>query len=296
MKRSVVMATILLSFMIFVFGCQENSKALGTNGVDVGGSASGKNQLRVTYVDVGQGDSEIVKLPDGKTILIDGGSKGKSDEVMAELNRQNIKTIDYLFITHPHEDHIGGLVEVVKKYKIGDIYMQKASTNTMVFRNFLAAIKAKGEKVKTIKEGGYLIGDKGSKLSLQSFNENLASYKELNNYSIILRLKYGSTSYLFMGDAFDSIEKKLVKSGYDIESDVLKVSHHGSRYGSYSGLLSSVRPKYSVVSVGGHNRYDHPNMATITRLKRVSKVFMTDENGTVVSTTNGKTLTIKGAR
>jgi competence protein ComEC len=299
MKRSgIILSVIIIAVLSIVMsGCSEKN-GVSANVKDAGGeSATPGKQMKVEFIDVGQGDSELIMLPDGKTILIDGGSKGKSDEVMAELDKQKVKSIDYLFVTHAHEDHIGGLPDIIRNYDIGSVYMQKASTNTAIFRDLLQSIKDKGETIKTIREGQLIIDDKDLKLSLQAFNEKAKTYSDMNNYSIVLRLVYGKTSYLFMGDAFTEIEKKLIADNDNLKSDVLKVSHHGSSYGSSLEFLKEVDPRYAVVSVGENNRYDHPHQETVDKLKGIcDKVFYTDENGTVTSTSDGVTLTIKGAR
>jgi competence protein ComEC len=190
--------------------------------------------------------------------------------------------------THPHEDHIGGLDTVISNFGVEKIYMPKASSNTRTFEDVLLAIQDKGLKVTT--------PDPGSSFSLGQAEftilaPNSGSYSDENNYSIVLKMVYGNTSFLFTGDAEEIPEKEMLSAGYDLDADVLKVGHHGSSYSTSDKFLTSVSPKYSIISVGTGNQYGHPAQSTLDKLTAAGvEIYRTDESGTIIATTDGSTI------
>ncbi len=245
--------------------------------------------LKVHFLDVGQGDSIFIELPTNETILIDASIKDASNKIINYLREENVSKIDYVFATHPHSDHIGGMSAVIKAFDIGQIYMPKAVTTTKTYENLLLTIKDKNLKIKTAKAGNTIIDTDDLKLVVLAPNQD--SYESLNNYSIVLKLTYKEKSFLFMGDAETLSEKEITG---DIQADVLKVGHHGSRTSTSQAFLNKVNPSYAVISVGLNNDYKHPHQEVIDRLEKKNiKIYRTDQNGDIMFTTDGYNIDVK---
>lgn len=247
------------------------------------------NQLKVHFINVGQGDSTFIELPNGKNVLIDGGTRSNGQTVLEYLNDLKVETIDYLIATHPHEDHIGGLVNVVKKYNIGKIYMPDKAHTTIVFEDLLLVIQEKGYSIKKAQAGDVLFEEEG--LSMKILAPSGMSGSNLNNYSVANRLVFGDTAFIFTGDAEQKSEKDMVESGYDLEADVLKIGHHGGDTSSISSFLSAVNPDYGVISAGENNQYGHPHANVMNRLADHGiRTFRTDQDGTIIASSDGETI------
>ena len=245
--------------------------------------------LKVHFLDVGQGDSIFIELPTNETILIDASIKDASNKIINYLREENVSKIDYVFATHPHSDHIGGMRAVIKTFDIGQIYMPKAVTTTKTYENLLLTIKDKNLKIKAAKAGNTIIDTDDLKLVVLAPNQD--SYESLNNYSIVLKLTYKEKSFLFMGDAETLSEKEITG---DIQADVLKVGHHGSRTSTSQAFLNKVNPSYAVISVGLNNDYKHPHQEVIDRLEKKNiKIYRTDQNGDIIFTTDGYNIDVK---
>ncbi len=248
-----------------------------------------ESDLEVHFIDVGQGDSILLKS-DGKTMLIDAGDNKYGKGVVSYLKSKGIKKIDYLVGTHPDADHIGGLDVVISNLDIGKIYMPKKQNNTKTFEDVLTAIAAKGLKVTAPKVGSSI--DLGSaKVTIMG---PTTTYDDNNNNSIVVKVTHGENSFLLTGDAELDAEEDMVASGEDLSATVLKVGHHGSHSSTSQSLLKKVDPTYAVISCGVNNKYGHPHTETMTYLKRANvKVYRTDEQQTIIMTSNGKDLSIK---
>lgn len=250
---------------------------------------SGK--LIVHYIDIGQGDAELMQLPNGQNILIDAGTNAASADLVAYLNRQGIKKIDYLVATHPHEDHIGGMDDVIQSFDIGRIYMPRVTTTTKSFEDVVDAIKAKGLNITPGKAGMSILDEDGLEISFLAPCGN--SYEDLNNCSIVTRVQFGSTSFLFTGDAEDLSENEMRRAGANLQADVLKVAHHGSYSSTSVDFLRAVAPRYAVITVAADNDYGHPHQITLNKLVNFGvEVFRTDEKGTVIISSDGNNLLI----
>lgn len=246
-------------------------------------------ELKVHFLDVGQGDSIFIELPTNETILIDASIKDASDKIINYLKEEKVSKIDYVFATHPHSDHIGGMSAVIKAFDIGQIYMPKAVTTTKTYENLLLTIKDKNLKIKTAKAGNTIIDTDDLKLVVLAPNQD--SYELLNNYSIVLKLTYKEKSFLFTGDAETLSEKEITG---DVEADVLKVGHHGSRTSTSQAFLNKVNPSYAVISVGLNNDYKHPHQEVLDRLEKKNiKIYRTDQNGDIIFTTDGYNIDVK---
>lgn len=248
------------------------------------------DELVVHYIDVGQGDSTLIELPNDESVLIDGGTRGSGQVVADYLDQEGIEHLDYLIATHPHEDHIGGLVQIVKDYSIGDIYMPKVNHSTQVYENLLQAIADKGYRISSPGVGEFMIDEDYLTMNVLAPAEEMTG-SNLNNYSIANRLVYGDTSFLFTGDAEKKSEEYMVENGYDLRADVLKVGHHGGDTSTIESFLAKVKPTYGVISAGIDNQYGHPHANVLDRLANQGvDIFRTDEQGTIVARSDGKTI------
>ncbi len=245
----------------------------------------------VKFVDVGQGDCEIVMFPNGKTMLIDAGTTSAEDTLPEYLRNLGIEKLDYIIGTHPHEDHIGGLDAVIKSFDVGQIYMSKAETTTKTYKDVLTAIKNKGVTINTAKAGKVIIDDDSIKAELLAPNSD--KYEELNNYSAVLKLQYGETSFLFTGDAEVLSEEEMMRNfgKAKLNSDVLKMGHHGSSTSSSEEFFNAVSPDTAVISCGIDNDYGHPHREIRSLLEKYNTtVYRTDQNGTITAISDGQNI------
>lgn len=246
--------------------------------------------LSVKFIDVGQGDSELVLLPNGKTMLIDAGEKASSNQLLAELKNSDVETIDYLIATHPHADHIGGMKTVVKSFKIENVYMPRCDHNSQTYLSLLEAISDKNLKINTVKAGLVIFDEPDLKAEFLAPNSD--TYKDINNYSAVLKLTYKKNKFIFCGDAEALSEKEMLSSGFDLSADILKVGHHGSTTSTTSEFLDAVNPSCAIISCGINNSYQHPHVKTLEKLNAKNiKVLRTDEMGTITIYSDGERLT-----
>lgn len=254
-----------------------------------------KNDLIVRFLDVGQGDAIFITLPGGSSMLVDAGTKAAGDGVVSTIEALGVKKIDYVVFTHPHEDHIGGAVAVLKAFDIGQIVMPRTSHTTQTYENLLDAIAAKALTVTEAKAGKVIIDGENLKTWLISPGK---TFQELNDMSAVLALKYGDRTFIFEGDAGEEAEAAMtLSSSVQLpKADVLKVAHHGSASSSTKSFVEIVSPSIAVISVGAGNDYGHPTRDAIDRLVAIgAKVYRTDQHGTITVTTDGTTLDVKTA-
>lgn len=240
--------------------------------------------LKAHFIDVGQGDSEFIELPDGKTLLIDGGPTDAGEKVLSYIKDLGYSRIDYVVATHPHEDHIGGLTTVISSLEVGELWAPDASTNTETFENFLDAIESRGIETHGA-SAGKSIGE-SDLYSIQVLGpQGGASCDDLNDASAIVLLTYGQNRFLFTGDASSS----LISQACNTHVDVLKVGHHGSRTSTNAALATSLSPTYAVISYGIGNSYGHPTQEALDALSGTT-VYGTGVNGTVTIESDGTSL------
>ena len=247
------------------------------------------NNLIIHFVDVGQGDCILISK-NNEHVLIDAGNNEDGPLLVEYFKELGIKKFKYIIGTHAHEDHIGGIDNIIKNFELGHYYMPDVVTTTKTFEDVLDALLIKEKSFETPN-----IGDK-FKLSDTEFEVlYLGNDKsDLNNTSIVLKLIYKNTSYLFMGDATSIVERILINEGKDLDSDVLKVGHHGSQYSSTAAFLKQVTPSYAVIQVGQDNEYDHPKQITLDKLEKINSLtYRTDKHGTIILTSDGDNITFE---
>ena len=246
-------------------------------------SAIPSTPLRVYFFDVGQGDSILIFSPDGSTVLIDGGEPDTG--ILTYLQGLGVQRIDLMVATHPHADHIGGLVQVLKAMPVSRVVTNGQIETTATFEHFLDAITTAKVPFAVAKRGDILtIGN----LVFSVLSPLTATSGDLNNNSLVLRLVYGESSFLFMGDADKDAEAGILASGLPVQASIMKVGHHGSNTASSPAFLAQVKPAIAIYMAGLGNPYGHPHAETLAALAAVgAQIYGTDLNGTITVTTDG---------
>lgn len=244
----------------------------------------------VSFIDVGQADSVLIRNGN-YNMLIDAGNNEDGEKLVNYFKSLGIEEFTYVFATHPHEDHIGGMDDIINNFKIDNYYMSNKLSTTKTFMDVLDALDGRNLK--------YTVPNKGDTLKLGDANIKVIypgdDKSNINDSSIVLKITYGKNSFLLTGDATSNVERKIYNE--DIKSDILKVAHHGSSYSSTDVFLDKVKPYYAVISVGKNNIYNHPSNKTLEKLnKRNIKVYRTDLDGTIVFISDGENLSVKALK
>jgi len=247
-------------------------------------------ELEVHFLDVGQGDCAVV-LCDGKTMVIDGGPGDSNDKVYSYIRKTlKLRHIDYVVSTHPHVDHVHGLATVLNVTQVDLILTPVLEWDSRAFNNMLKYASKQGTPIIVPNEGDALKLGGATVTILHCWPEAIDASRT-NDSSIVLRIDYGTTSFLFTGDAEDWSEYMMIDAGVNLKANVLKVAHHGSKYSSTQEFLNVIQPEYAVISVGKDNSYCHPHEETIERLKKTgAQVLRTDELGTIIIKSDGNTI------
>lgn len=252
---------------------QENEN--GTKTIVIGSeNENNENNLHVYYIDVGQADSILI-VNKNQSALIDAGNNDDGKDVVNFIKSKGITKLDYVIGTHPHEDHIGGLDDVINNIDVDKIYLPKIQTNTKTYEDVLQAIQNKNQKISSFNKGDkFTIGD----ANLEVMTDSILNKENLNLSSNIIRMEFNETSFLFTGDAETENEKTIEWT----QTDILKVGHHGSTTSTSQNFLNQINPKYAIISVGKDNDYGHPKEKILQRLEKIgTEVFRTDECGTI---------------
>jgi competence protein ComEC len=262
--------------------------------------------METDFLNVGQGDAILIKTPKNQTMLIDGGPNDKILEKLGKYLPPFEKRIDIVVLTHPHADHVTGLIETLKRYEVGLLVLGGADLKTDLYSEFLKAVEEKNIKVLIAEAGQAIHFDKNLEFDILSPRENLATRifnqksegfgadsNDVNDTSIVGKLIFKDFSVMLSGDATFKIENQLSIYGNGLKADILKVGHHGSKYSSSLQFLKDVAPKAAIVEVGAKNWYGLPSDAALSRLKMVNAgIFRTDQNGDIKVLSNGFTTKI----
>jgi len=249
-------------------------------------------EIEVHFIDVGQGDVELIMTSDGKTVLIDSGTPESRTVLTGYLTDHGVKKIDYFVLTHPHADHIGGAAAVLDAFDVVNVIMTDAPTTTSTYKKVLQKIDEK--------DCGVIFAEAGKEYSLGEAKITIlgpvSDYSDdLNNTSIVLRLTYGRTAFMFTGDAEKKAEQDMLTkfpASY-FRADVLKLGHHGSSTSTSDGWFFAVSPEYAVISCGRNNDYGHPHREILSLLKKNGTTyFRTDTDGSIVMSSDGESVKI----
>lgn len=243
-------------------------------------------KLRVDFLDIGQGDAILLNLPQGTRILVDAGPDNLLINRLGDALPWWEQKIDYVIISHYHADHILGLIELVEKYKIGQVLSTAHQPDDFLYRVLVAKLKAKNIPLVFVQTGQILNFEQNISMQVISAEHD---NKDYNDNSLVVRFDYLHSSVLFTGDLTAEVETKLSKGDLSLQSDLLKVAHHGSRYSSSKEFLDLVRPKFCVISVGDDNDFQHPHPEALTRLSQVQcQIYLTQDFGTLSWQSDGK--------
>lgn len=271
--RKIIAITLLLCLVLC--GC---SQAAPTP------TPSVKEQLKVHFIDVGQADSILLEF-NGHFALVDGGNNADGADVVTYLQLLGVQKLELVVATHPHEDHIGGLYDILSLIPTDAIWSPEIEGNSNAIRNFLEVVSDQGKKLQQPKVGQvFQLG--GASITVLG---PVKEYSEVNNQSIVLMVQFGDTRFLLAGDMERIAENDLVESGADLKADVLKVGHHGSENATGYIFLREVMPKYAVISCGKDNAYGHPHEDPLSRLRDAEVIVLrTDECETIIARSDGK--------
>lgn len=260
---------------------EESVKVSNTN--DIG-------KLYVYFLDVGQADSILIKM-DNEYTLIDAGNNEDGSLLVNYFKELKIDNFKYVIATHPHEDHIGGMDDIINNFNIENFYMPNKLSTSKTFEDVLDALDNKNMTYINPKEGyKFNMSDAVFEVIYEGLDNS-----DTNDSSIVVKLTYYNNSFLFTGDITSKVEKLIIDK--DIKSDVLKVAHHGSNYSTTDIFLDKVSPKYAVISVGNNNIYNHPSLNTIEKLeKKDIKVYRTDYEGTLIFESNGDNIKVSSIK
>ncbi len=249
---------------------------------------SGQN-LTVHFLDVDQGDSILLEIG-GKSMLVDSGESDQGKVVTSYLQDKGISTLDYVVATHPHSDHIGGMNDILNNFQVKHFVDSGYPHTSKTYENMLTTIDTKNIPFEVVRAGQTIDFDPA--VDIEVLNPASTYSDELNENSVVLKVTYGDTSFLLMGDAGLESEENIMEAGYDVDSDILKAGHHASTSGSGEAFISAVSPEVSIIEVGAGNDYGHPHEEVLDRLQQASTVYRTDLDGTITVTTDGSTYTV----
>ncbi len=259
-------------------------------------------KMHIRFFDVGQGDAALIVMPDGADVLVDGGPDGRIAELLGRALPPYDRSLELVVLSHPHVDHLSGLLEVLKHYKVEKIMMYEESGGSFTYKEWLRQIESLNIPViyprydDALTYGGATLKILGPGAHVAQSTP--AEEKEgLNDNSLVLLAAYGDDSALFMGDAGEAEEKELLEKTGDLDADILKVGHHGSKYSSSLDFLKQISPAYAIISVGAGNSFGHPGFRTVRNLSRKgAQIFRTDINGSIDALLDGRAIKFSAER
>ena len=277
LKKYVILILLLSSFFYTFFSYVQKNFFQVSN-----------HNLRLHFIDVGQGDSSLIITPKGKTILIDAGDEAHAKKVLSYVREQGIEKLDLVVATHPDADHIGGMDKVIKNFDIDVFAMPDVSAKTNQYKQIQRELKAKKMKATRLYQGDEVQIDDDIDFEILSPVKG-KKYDDTNEYSIVTKIMYKDTSFILMGDATMENEVDIINNVPDIDIDVLKLGHHGSSTSSSDYFITKTSPNIAIISCGKNNKYGHPHQEVMRVLKKHGVTpYRTDEMGDIVITSDGK--------
>ncbi len=267
-------------------------ETVGVTESQIASPPGSQSTFEIHFLDVGQADAALV-LCDDEAMLIDGGNAEDSSLIYSYLKSHDISHLEYIICTHPHEDHVGGLSGALNYATVGTVYCSMDSYDSKTFDSFKRYLEEQNKEIEIPTVGDtFSLGS-----STVSILGPMGNYSDINNMSIVLRIQYGNTSFLFTGDAEIDSEQDILNTGTNLKSTLLKIGHHGSDTSTSYRWLREISPEYAVISVGKNNSYGHPTEQTLSRLQDAEvTLFRTDLQGHIICTSNGETLTFTTER
>ena len=276
-NRKILASVLVILLLLTSCSCKEQETTA---------TVSSTSRLEIHYLDVGHADAALI-ICDGMAMMIDGGNAEDSSLIYAYLESKGISHLNYMICTHPHEDHVGGLIGALHYATVDTVYCSAETADTHVFTKFSDHLAAMEKEISVPSHGDtFLLGG-----AVVTFLGPISPAEDINNMSLVLRIEHGSNSFLFTGDAGHDEEAQILDAGYDVSCDVLKVGHHGIHDSSSSKWLWEVRPDYAVISVGADNDGGFPSDSVLYALEKLnSQVFRTDLQGNIICISDGQNI------
>ncbi|MFA5269623.1 MAG: lamin tail domain-containing protein [Methanoregula sp.] len=282
---------LVLAGYVIVTGCLGTITFPGFRGGQTH-LAENEGKLSVYFLEVGQGDSALF-LYENKTLMIDAGEIDMGDRVVSDLTSLGVTRIDLLVASHPHSDHIGGMLKVLEAFPVGKVLDTGFPHPSPTYEHLLETIDEKHIPYQVAEQGQTINVDPALRVVVLAPPDE-QSGENLNTDSIVLRISYGTMDFLMTGDLDNAGEDALLRTGYPLDAEILKVGHHGSSFSTSPAFLDRVHPEMAIISVGGDNPYGHPHAETMDLLERSGvTVYRTDLNGTILVRTDGMSYSVK---
>jgi len=284
MKKFIMITIPLILCIVLTFSC------CCTNNYKVVEPVTNlTGNLTITFIDVGQGDSELITSPSGEVMLIDAGESDQPLKIISVANEKSVKSFDVIVISHPHSDHIGGMSYIISHYPVDQVIDSGYPHTTKVYENILNLVDKRNISYRVVRNGDIVDFDPNVKVEV--LNPQNIWFDDINDNSVVLKITYGKVSFLLPGDSENEAEQVYAKQLDHI--DILKVGHHGSKTSTGSYLLNKIYPDVSIISVGKDNSYGHPSIVTLNNLARShSEIYRTDVNGDITVTTDGNNYSV----
>lgn len=293
----IIIVCVFMSLGVFLNG-SSISKYLTSNTLKnllIKNPSADNGMLKVYFMNVGEGDSALVLFPNGENLLIDAGHKSDGKNISGFLKRNGVKKLNYVLATHPDKDHIGGLEAVLNDFYADNIFAPDVSKDSKVFSDVTEIIQRKGLDLHRAYGGDNLYSSNGVRIDFLAPNSPL--YKDTNDYSAVIKIKYKQTTFLFMGDAGETSEKEMLKR-YNLSANVIKIAHHGEKSSASQALIDSVKPQYAIISAASYEN-NAPYEKVVDKLKKSGvTTFITgaarpsEALGNILFTSDGSSITV----
>jgi competence protein ComEC len=286
LKKVFTFFSLVLTLLCFITACAPSSTIAPLRI---------KNDLTVHFIDIGLGDSIFIVLPSGENMLIDAGSPSEGTKAARYLKSLGIRTIDHMILTHPDDDHIGGVFNILSEFRVRKIYDNGFSNfGSNIYRDYVKKVRQDLAKYNILQAGEHILSED---VTIEVLNPLMPPSGNTNQDSIVLKLIYGDIKILLTGDLGHLGERRLLQNGTDLASTILKVGHHGEKDACSAEFLEHVQPEIAVISVSRVNRYARPKPEVLQRLEKAGiTIYRTDMHGTITLRTRGKTYTVKSEK